>query len=402
MSAKPTPRLHYEKFGDSERTLEERWLHVCDEVALWEENPRLCTKLPLAGVSSEQDLEAALQNTGGYDTLRKSIDNLGQMEPIYAWRMSESGKYLVLEGATRVSILRDLDRKYVSGAKEGKFRHVLAKILPPEFSETERTVLLARIHVRGSGVRAWGRYVEAKFIHEAVIGKNGQPSLMNVTQMGQYMEKSVAWVQRLRDAYEFGRRFIDHVDADDGEQRAVRYFSVLEELSKARTIGSWLRDYNNSNYDGLRAEVFDMVQNEAFKEYRDARFLKDFHDDPDTWEQLKSGQRHIASQLVLEVKANTNSPKAKIEAVSKLVQRTIDRGEAAFDEDDAEILRNSLRQIEQSAHTGIRPFRIALKIMSRELSEASMADAKGVDPNEVAELREAYNYFMELYEKYRG
>ena len=402
MSAKSEPRLYYEKIGDREWQLEEQRLHVHDEVALWEKNPRLCTRLPQASVSSEQELEAALQDTGGYDTLRKSIDDLGQMEPIYVWRTDENSKYLVLEGATRVSILRGLDRKYVDGVKEGKFRYVRAKILPPEFSETERAILLARVHVRGSGVRAWGRYVEGKFIHETVVGKNnGQPPLMNITQMSQCMEKSVSWVQRLRDAYEFSCHFIDHVDADDGEQLAARYFTVLEELSKVKTIGSQLRDYTNPNYDNLRAEVFDMVQNEVFREHRDARFLKDFHDDPDKWEQLKSGQRHISSQLALEIKANASSPKAKISAIPQLVQRTIDHGKVEFDEDDAETLRGALRQIEQSVHAGIRPFRIALKTMTRDLSEASMADVKDVDPNEVGEFHEAYDYFMGLYEKYR-
>src|SRR5207253_636788 len=111
---------------------------------------------------------------------------------------------------------------------------------PPNFGDIERAVLLARIHVRGTGVRAWGRYIEAKFIHETVTDANGRAALMSVTEMARHMAKSISWVQRLRDAYEFGQKFVEHVDNDEAEQLAARYFSVLEEISKATTIGSQL------------------------------------------------------------------------------------------------------------------------------------------------------------------
>ena len=89
------------------------------------------------------------------------------------------------------------------------------RIYIEKIGDRERAILLARIHVRGSGVRSWGRYVEAKFIHDVVVGRNGPP-LMNITQMAQFMEKSVSWVQRLRDAYAFAQAFTDHID-DDGD-----------------------------------------------------------------------------------------------------------------------------------------------------------------------------------------
>lgn len=397
---KPKPRVYLEKIGEKEWELSEVKLDVIDEVALWSDNPRLQTRLPVSGISSEADIEAALQDTSGYENLRRSIDDLGQMEPIYVWRPNDTVKYIVVEGATRVCILRELDRRYTTGIKAGKSRRVRAKILPPNFGEMERVILLARIHVRGSGVRAWGRYIEAKFIHETVVEREGQPALMNVTQMAQYMEKSVSWVQRLRDAYEFGKRFVEHVDDDEAEQTAARHFSTLEEVSKAKLIGSHLRDYDNPKHDDLRTEVFDMVRNEVFREYRDARFLKDFHDDPDKWEQLKSGEKHIASRLAMEVKTNASSVKAKIASLEQQVRRAIDRGDIDFNEDDITALQRAIVHMHDQIHPGVRPFRVALKGTILALSEASMADVKALNIDELSEFQEALDYFNELVEKH--
>jgi hypothetical protein len=396
---KPKPRVYIEKIGAKEWELVEAKLDVEKEVALWSANPRLQTSL-MAAVASEAELEAALQRTSGYDALRRSISDLGQMEPIYAWRPDDTSKFIVFEGATRVAILRELDRKHQAGAKEGKFRWVRAKILPPDFGELERTILLARIHVRGTGVRAWGRYIEAKFIYETIENREGRPALMNATDMAGYMEKSVSWVTRLREAYKFARKFVEHVDSEDAERLAAEHFSTLEEISKAAVIGAQLREYDNTKHDALRNEVFEMVQNEAFKEYREARFLKDFHDDPEKWSQLKSGEKHVASRLAVDVKTNSSSVKVKIATIEQQVHRAIERGEIEFGDDDIDTLQRAIGRIHDQIHPGVRPFRIALKGATRSLSECSMADVKALSLDDLSEFREAAEYFEGLVAKH--
>jgi hypothetical protein len=400
-AAKPA-RKYMEKIGSREWELEEVDLDIENDVTLWSENPRLQTQLPVSGVKSETQLEAALQRSRGYDNLLKSIEDVGQMEPIYVQRFDPATKYLVVEGATRLTILRQLDRKHVKGLKEGKFRRIRAKVLPLDFGDRELTILLAKIHVRGSGVRDWGRYIESKFIYEAVVGTAKHPALMNVTEMAQHMGKSVSWVMRLRDAYTFARAYIDYVDEDEGagERVAHEKFSVLEEISKARVIGSWLREYNNTNYDGLRADVFDMVRNEAFKEYREARFLKDFYDDPEKWSQLKSGEKHVASRLALEIKSNTSSVKSRIAGLGTQVARALDREEGDLGEEEAMLLRQAADQIEHHVMPDVRPFRVALRRFTAALEESSMADVKALEPDEVTAFREALEYFEGLYEKH--
>jgi hypothetical protein len=395
----PPPKIYVERIGNRDWELVEKLLDVT-KVSLWPNNPRLKVAPDLPPLPTEADLEAALVASRGYDNLKTSIEALGQMEPIYAWRQDADNTYLTFEGATRLCILRELNRKHSSGPKEGKFRYVRAKILPADFGETERVILLARIHVRGSGVREWGRYIEAQFIHEAVTGHNGNPPVMNMTEMAQHMGKSLSWVNRLKDAYQFAMAFVDYVDADDAKQMAAAKFSALEEISKVAVIGPQLRDTKNKNYDALRSDVFDMVKNDAFKEYREARFLKEFYDDPEKWEQLKSGEKHVASKLMLEVQTKSSSVRTKIASLEGQIQRAVERQEVTFSEDDIVSLERAITRIHEQVHQGVRPFRVQLKRMTRALSEASMADVKVLTKEELDELREGLSYFEDLTKKH--
>ncbi len=398
---KPKPRIYTERIGDKEWELHEVQLDVFDDLVLWNENPRILPHLPAGQFMSDEDLEAALRLTPGYDPLRKSVEQIGQMEPVYVWRADETSKYVVLEGATRATILRELARKHKSGPNAGKFARIRAKVLPPHFGELERVILLARIHVRGTGVRAWGRYIEAKFIYDHVVEGDGKKALMSVTEMAKYMEKSVSWVMRLRDAYEFALAFITHVDGEDGEKLAVRWFSTLEEASKAQQIGPWLRDYNNKKHDQLRTDVFEMVRNGVFKEYRDARFLKAFHEDPDKWELLKSGQEGIASKLAAEVKHNSSGVKAKIAAIPSAIDRALEQEDhGGLSDEDLDMLRLAMNRIHTVVNPGVRPFRVALKEATKALSDATMADVKALTPAEIDGFNEAVEYFGALAEKY--
>ena len=388
-------RVLYEKIGNSEWELREVRLDIHEEVALWADNPRLQTSL-MEGYSTELELEEALRESSGYDSLKKSILEIGQMHSVYVQRTT-TGKYLVLEGATRVTILRELDRKYKSGKHEGVFRHVQAKILPSNFGERDIAILLAGIHVRGSGVRAWGRYIEAKFVYETVMGRPGHPPLMNQSQLAENMGKSEPWVSRLKGAYEFALKFIDHIDGDDNLRKlAAEKFSVLEEISKARGIGPHLRDFTNSAYDDLREDVFDMVRNNAFKEYRDARFLKEFYDDTDVWTQLKSGEEHVANKLAQQVQDKHSSPKSKISAMPQMIKRAIDRGEDGFDDEDIALLQQTIDLIEDQVHDGVQPFRLALKKATRTLNKTSRADVQDLTASDIDQFEEAYEYFKGL------
>ncbi|MCR4268431.1 hypothetical protein [Nitratireductor sp. ZSWI3] len=390
-------RVLYERIGSADWEMREVKLDVHEQVALWDENPRLQTA-KMDGFSTEIQLEEALRGSRGYDGLRKSIQEIGQMQSIYV-KQTPTGKFLTLEGNTRVAVHRELDRKFGSGKLAGTFRYISAKIVPQNFGDREIAVLLAGIHVRGSGVRDWERYVQARFVYETVVGRPGKPPIMNQTQLAESMGKSLTWVNRLKDAYSFALKFVEHCDSEDNPRKlAAEKFSVLEEISKARVIGPQLRDFDNVTHDSLRDEVFEMVRNNAFKEYRDARFLKEFHDDPDAWQQLNSGEAHIANKLARQVESKTSSPKAKIAGLPQLIRRAVERGDSEFDDDDVSQLQQAIDIIEDQVHDGVHPYRLAIKKAARTLNKASRADVKDLSQDDLNEFRDAYGYFMGLVE----
>lgn len=377
--AAPQPRYFRERIGDQEFMLVEERLRVFDDVTLWTDNPRLQPMVAGAGAQSEKQLEELLRRTPGYDPLKKSIHDIGQMEAIYVWKREDQHKYLVIEGATRVAIVRELFRKYEGKPEADRHATVKVKILPPDFTEQQRAILLARIHVRGTGVRAWGRYIEAKFIHDQVAERPNRPPVMTMQDLAKYMGKSVSWISRLHAAYEFAQKFVEHVDSPDAEQIAVREFSTLEEISKATGVGPKLRDYTNTDHDALRGEVFEMVRNEVFSEYRDARFLKDFHDDPEAWALLKQGEKGIAKKLSADIKTKGKGLTAKIAGLEDQIRRAVERDdEAPLHDEQVEQLRRALDQAERVVHPDLNPFVLRMNGFTKALEEASLTDVRSV------------------------
>ena len=393
-----------ERIGTREWTLTEVMLDVHEDVALWADNPRLQTA-EMEGFSSEVELENELRTKAGYDALRKSIKDVGQMQSIYVKRTS-TGKHLVLEGATRVTALRELDRQIKGGKQEGIFRRVRAKLLPPEFTESDIAILLAGIHVRGTMVRSWGRYIEAKFIYETVAGRPGSPALMNQATLAENMGRTAGWLSKLKGAYEFALKFIEHLeenpDPDEPNPRklAAEKFSILEEISKARVVGPQLRDFYNADYDELREDVFEMVRKGVFKEYRDARFLKDFYDNEEAWDQLKTGERDIANKLAKEISNQGNTPKSRISSLPQTVKRAMERDAEIFDEDDINSLQQAIDLIADKVHEGVSPYRIAIRKAAMSLNKASRAGVQDLEQSDIKDLREAFEYFDGLVAMY--
>jgi hypothetical protein len=406
----PEPKFFREKIGDKEYALREVKLDVLDDVMLWPDNPRLIPFVTDGSeMPSQDDLENHLRQSKGYDVLAKSIADLGQMEPIYVWKRKDQAKYLVFEGATRVTILRAIARKYAGDPNELQHREVIAKVLPADFTDKERAILLARIHVRGTGVRSWGRYIEARFVYQTVVGLGGKPPLMTPAQLAENMGKSQSWVSRLKDAYAFAQKFVDHVDIDNGDkdedakQLASKYFSTLEEIAKAPNIGTKLREYDNPAHDALRADVFDMVKKKVFKEYRDARFMREYYDDPEKWEQLKQGQEGIANELAAQIKANSSSLRARIEALPGQLERALEKDREALDDEGIETLRKAVQVAESYCRDpGVNRFRIVMSGFTEALQSVTLADIKAVQRKDVEAFEEALADFRARLDKYKS
>jgi hypothetical protein len=392
---KPAPKIFFETIGDHEYQLEDKQLDVFNDVALWSSNPRLTPYLN--GAQSEAELEANLQRTPGYGNLKTNIADVGQLDHVYVWKTPDMQKYLVLEGATRATILRELSRKYPT---DGRYQRIKAKILPPHFTDEDKIVLLARIHVRGSGVRTWGRYIEAKFIFEATDDEGKSPKI-SMANLARLLGKSVSWVSRLRDAYRFARQYVDHVDKPDleGEREALDRFSILEEISRCSGFGPRLKG-DTEEAAQIRGEVFDMVSNDVFSEYRDARFMKEFYDDPEKWNLLKTHEKNIAHNLANEIKTRSTSVKGKIGGLYRQVERALNADPASLGEQDLEELQRCEELLASHVASDVGAFRLVLQKFAKALEDVNLSEVKRVTEQEYAGLSIGLDDFKERLKKH--
>jgi hypothetical protein len=338
-------------------------------------------------------MEAGLQQSKGYNNLKTSIADVGQLESIYVWRANEDAKYLVLEGATRATILRELARK---NPDDPRFQRIKVKILPSHFTEEDQIVLLAQIHVRGSGVRSWTRYIEAKFIFDATNDENGASPTITMANLARQLGRSQSWVGRLRDAYRFARLYVDHVDKPEkeGDKEAVERFSILEEISRCSGFGPRLKG-ESPEASQLRADVFDMVEKNVFKEYRDARFMKEFYDDPEKWEQLRTHEQNIAHTLANEIKSKTTSVKGKIGNLYKQVERALSSDPDSLNEDDLQELERCENLLASHIAADVGPFRLALQKFVKAIENVSLGEIKRVTNPEYSSLKQGFSYLEE-------
>lgn len=377
--------MYREKIGDTNWDIQEITLDVFDDVRLWGDNPRLIPfrNFGIEPLHDEDEVEAILTTTPGYPQLKRSIKEVGQLEPIYVWR-KDAGKFLVFEGATRVAILRELARSQKD--PHNRYRIVKAKVLPPDFDERDLVILLAKIHVRGTGVRSWGRYIEAQYVYDATMDNSHGRPVLSVSELAKWMGKSDSWVSRLRTAYGFAQQFVEYLDTSDAQELAFKNFSILEEIAKSPGFGPLIAGPKGD--EALRNEVFEMVKRGVFKEYRDARFMKDFFTDKDKWAQLKTHQPEIANRLAAEIKVGGgHSVHGKIAALRNQITKAVEQDSEELVEDDVEVLKQCT-QLLASRIVNVSPFRLALQEFVKTLFDVPLSDVKSITRQEYDQLTE--------------
>ena len=389
---KPSPR-YVMMIGSREWELEGKDFAV-DGVELWDQNPR--TRHMTKGLpKSEDEIAADLVQTPGYDTLKSSIRRQGQMERIFV-QERPGRKPLVIEGNTRVAILRELAAEFESKPEGDNFKYVKAKVLPTALTNEDIIFLQAAIHVRGSGVRNWSRYAQARFVHEAVTPMaTGDAPATTQTRLAEQMGKSASWVNRLLHAYTFALKYVDHFDDDHAEKEAIEHFSILEEIAKSKAFGTRVREYDDPKTDNLREDVFEMVHNGAFSEYRDARYIQQFYEDPDKWRQLKEGEPGIASKLANEIRAGESTIGDRILSLPRSLERELESKPEAFNEDHLDALNESVSQLEAQLG-GAAGLQTRVRLFRHSLGDVSLKDLELLDPSELDELVNAIERVRQL------
>ena len=92
--------------------------------------------------------------------------------------------------------------------------------------------------VRGSEVGAFSRYRRSGSPGGYLRGVSlvVSPALLfdeQICELIQFAQPKVrSWMSRLKNAYEFAQKFVDHLDAPEAQRIAAKEFSTLEEISK--------------------------------------------------------------------------------------------------------------------------------------------------------------------------
>lgn len=258
-----------------------------DEIRLWEKNPRIKHLVAQSGTfPSETDLLAAIERVqpASYRNLLHDIERFGQQEPVFlrAAATQPIDSATVIEGNTRVAILKDLHTRY---PEDGRFSSVKAYVLPTPFSERDLAILTANYHVKGTLRNQWDRYQIGSFIYEEVeVNRN-----FTQAELAEKIGKSPSWVSRHLTVYRFAVEFRDEVEAGgltpgEAEEETNKRFSLLEEAWKVKKF----RDQIDEDAEA-RETLFRWIHEGKFKDHRHIRTIFDLYNDSDKRAAIEEG-----------------------------------------------------------------------------------------------------------------
>ncbi len=249
------------------------------EIKLWAENPRIAHIV--AGfnhAATDEDLAAAIKEAGHkvYADLRRDIERFGQSDPVFVKALFKEGgsvqSAIVYEGATRVSVLKELHHRDPTNAK---FATVKAYLLPDDFSEKNVAILLANYHVKRALHRnPWDRYQTGAFLYREIEVENR----FTGTEMAEQMGVSPAWVSRHLVIYRFALEYRDYLESDrgmsahDAESQTVEKLSLLEEAWKVKAFRDRF-DYD----DDAKPTLFKWIFERKFTDHRKIRAIDEVY-----------------------------------------------------------------------------------------------------------------------------
>lgn len=261
-----------------------------DEIRLWPENPRIKHALAkLNTFPTEEDLMAEIQGVQRtvYRNLYRDIEKFGQQEPVFLQvpdpHPSTIEVATVIEGNTRVTVLKELHERY---PRDARFARVKAYLLPPGFSDSDLAILMANYHVKGTLRNQWDRYQIGAFLHEQIE----QARRFNQAELAEFIGKSPSWVSRHLTVYKFALDFKDELEGTynlsvgESEDETNRYFSILEEAWKVKAF----RDEMDRDVEA-KETLFRWVHDGKFRDHRSVRGIYELYTDPRLRDDIDDG-----------------------------------------------------------------------------------------------------------------
>ena len=136
-----------------------------DDIVLDLENPRIGYWMDnvsrFSEPTSQEDLLLAIKGSGfdEYNSLKRSIEAGGGATEMI-WVVKKEGKYLCIDGNTRVIIYRDLRGKY---PKKDTYKTIKARILPESTDDRAKNFIRLIAHLRAQN--DWQAYERARMLY---------------------------------------------------------------------------------------------------------------------------------------------------------------------------------------------------------------------------------------------
>ena len=206
-----------------------------DEIVLDDSNPRIKHYLEMYTVLNEEHMLLALgagaEDEGGttalgsYERLKHSIRASGGIIQSIIVKPLDDGRYLCIEGNTRVAIYRQFRNEDSASGQSGDRWKYIPALVSDQMDEEEAHKVRLQVHLVGN--RPWDPYSKAKYLRELV-----EDYKMPIGELVSYCGGSRNDVLQSINAYvdmeTHYRPVIDDVDGDFDPSR----FSAFVELQK--------------------------------------------------------------------------------------------------------------------------------------------------------------------------
>jgi hypothetical protein len=261
------------------------------------ENPRVGlfadTKAAATGQPQTQaELEFAIRNKSPdmYVKLRQAIEaNQGLMTPIWVQERG-GGRYVTIEGNTRVIAYRDLHQKLLNDQTYAK---IPARVLPGDVSP--QVIHFVRIEAHLRGVTPWEAYDRARYLYY-LYDKQGMP-LGQLARLTRLTEKEIL------NSIAAYRTMTEHYLPTYKDPNEVLKFSYFAEYHSKKSI----QDAVSRNGFSIQ-DLCSWIGTRKLPRAADIRDLPDLLDVPEVRDEFVSSGYESAMELLAYIRPSKASP----------------------------------------------------------------------------------------------
>jgi len=128
----------------------------------------------------------------------------------------------------------------------------------------------------------------------------------------------------------------------------------------------------------------------VFKEYRDARYMREFYEDAAKWALLKTHEKEVANRLANEIKAGNSTAKDRINRLHDQISRSMNQDDQSVGAAELEELQRCVDLMESKLAGDVGIFRMKARSFAQALTAASLADLLTLTQDDYVTMRTGF------------